>query len=237
MSVSRQVLGGPRGASVILLAGGEAAADRGVVLCPEVRGVDANIEDYAARLLDEGYRVAVVDPWARHGGPPALDAPEAISAAVARLDDGLALADVGFARDCLGAVAGAAVLGFCLGGLHARLAAACVPGFHAAVEFYGRIVYPTLTPQKPVQPLDLLPGRRAALLCHFGTADPAAPAAHVDELERRLAFQPIPARVHRYPGCGHGFANPASPSGNAEAATLAWSRSLRWLDEHLPGGG
>ncbi len=237
MSVSRQVLAGPRGASVLLLGRDDAPSDRGVVLCPEVRGIDANIEDYASRLVDEGYRVAVVDPWARHGGVPPLDTPEAIHAAVARIDDGLALADVGFARACLGDVAGAAVVGFCLGGLHARLAAACVPGLDVAVEFYGRIVYPTLTPEKPVQPLDLLPGRRAALLCHFGSDDPVAPPAHVDELERRLASQPIPARVHRYPGCGHGFANPASPSWNAGAAALAWARSLRWLDEHLPGGG
>ncbi|MBM4369058.1 MAG: dienelactone hydrolase family protein, partial [Deltaproteobacteria bacterium] len=88
--MSRQVLAGPRGASVMVLAPGDAPPDRGVVLCPEVRGVDANIEHYATRLLDEGYRVAVVDPWARHGGPPALDTPAAISAAVARLDDGLA---------------------------------------------------------------------------------------------------------------------------------------------------
>ncbi len=237
MSVSRQVLAGPRGASVILLSVAGESTNRGVVLCPEVRGLDANMEDYAARVVAEGYRVAIVDPWARHGGVPPLDAPEAIHAAVARIDDGLAVGDVAFARTCLGDVAGAAVLGFCLGGLHARLAAACVHGFDAAVEYYGRIVYPTLTPEKPVQPLDLLPGRRSALLCHFGTDDPVAPPAHVDELERRLASQPIPARVHRYPACGHGFANPASPGWNAEAAALSWARSLRWLDEHLAGGG
>ena len=212
-------------------------SDRGVVLVPEVRGLDANIEDYASRLVGEGYVVAVPDPWFAAGGAPDLSSREAISAAVAGIDDSAMLRLVARARDALGPVNGRAVLGFCMGGLYARMAATVVPGFSAAVEFYGRVVYPTLTPEKPVQPLDLLPGRACALLCHFGTEDPVAPARHVDLLETRLAAQPLPARVYRYAGCGHAFANPGQPTWNAEAAALAWARSLRWLDEHLPEAG
>lgn len=210
---------------------------RGVVLLPEVRGVDANIEDYAQRLVQEGYEVAVPDPWFGRGGVPDLSSREAIAAAAARVDDAGALRGVARARDALGAAPGRAVVGFCLGGLYARLAACAVPGFAAAVEFYGRVVYPTLTAEKPVQPLDLLPGRACPLLCHFGTDDPVAPPAHVDLLEARLATQPLPARVYRYRGAGHGFANLTLPAWNAEAAALAWSRTLRWLDEHLPPPG
>jgi carboxymethylenebutenolidase len=144
---------------------------------------------------------------------------------------------VAAARDALGPREGIGVLGFCLGGLYARLAAAMVPGLHVAVEFYGRIVYPTLTTQHAVQPLDLLPGRACPLQCHFGELDTVAPPAHVDELERRLASQAHPARVHRYAGCGHGFLDPRAPAWNEAAATLAWARALRWLEEHLPADG
>ena len=212
-------------------------SDRGVVLVPEVRGIDANIEVYAGKLVDEGYVVAVPDPWFAAGAVPDLSSGQAVAAAVASVDDSAMLRLVVRARDALGPVTGRAVVGFCMGGLYARMAATVVPGFSAAVEFYGRVVYPTLTPAKPVQPLDLLPGRACALLCHFGTEDPVAPPRHVDLLESRLATQPSPARVYRYRGCGHAFANPGQPTWNAEAAALAWARSLRWLDEHLPEAG
>jgi carboxymethylenebutenolidase len=114
------------------------------------------------------------------------------------------------------------------------MAACTVPGFAGAVEFYGRIVYAAITPNKPAQPLDLLLGLSCPLQCHFGEADPVCPPEHVDALERRLAGAPRAAQVHRYPGCGHAFLNPTRPTWNPEAAELAWARALHFLD-HLAG--
>ncbi|MSQ02497.1 MAG: hypothetical protein EXR71_11505 [Myxococcales bacterium] len=203
----------------------------GVVLVPELWGVDASLTGWAQKLAAEGFVVVIVDLWARHGGPPPLDTPEEIQDAVARLDDGCALRDIAAAAARLPPGRPRVVLGFCVGGLYARLASAAVPGFSAAVEFYGRIVYPTLTPQKPAQPLDMLPGRTCPLLCHFADDDPIAPAHHVDEFQRRLANQAIPSLVYRYPGVGHAFMNQARPGYRAETSALAWARTLRFLDE------
>lgn len=202
----------------------------GVVLVPEIFGVDAGVLAYARQLSSE-YRVLVIDPWARHPAP-SLATSDEISAAVADIDDGVMMRDVAAAKATFGP-APVAVLGFCLGGLYARMASAVVPGFVGAVEFYGRIVYPTLSEKKPIQPLDLLFGRSCPLLAHFGTLDPIAPLAHIDGLEARLANQAAAARVYRYPGCGHGFMNAQRPGWNAEAAQLAWSRTERFLDEVL----
>lgn len=209
---------------------GNPDASTGIVLLPEIFGLHAGVLDYAERLASE-HRVLVIDLWAGQQ-LPALDTPAAISFAVASIDDGRIMRDVAAAKLILGNVR-SAVVGFCLGGLYARMASAVVPGFSAAVEFYGRIIYPTLSEQKPIQPLDLLFGRTCPLQCHFGSADPIAPLSHIDELEARLASQLSPARVFRYSGCGHGFMNAHRPNWNAEAAQLAWSRTERFLDDAL----
>ncbi len=210
---------------------GEGGARGGAVLVSEVWGIDASLMRWAQKLADEGFVVAIPDLWARYGGVPLLDSPEAIGTAVARLDDGQAMRDIAAAAARLPTGSPRVVLGFCVGGLYARLASAAVPAFSAAVEFYGRIIYPTLTMQNPAQPLDMLPGRSCPLLCHFGELDPIAPVHHVEELQRRLADQPIPSLVYRYPGVGHAFMNPNRSGYSSEASTLAWARTLRFLDE------
>ena len=206
----------------------------GVVLLGEVWGVDEALKAWAGRFAEDGFTVAMPDLWWRYGGAPTLEDGAAVARAVARLDDGHAIRDVAAAASMLPPGAPRVVAGFCVGGLYARLASAAVPGFAAAVEFYGRIVYPTLSAEKPAQPLDLLPGRACPLLCHFGEHDVIAPTHHVDELERRLAGQPLPARVFRYPGAAHGFMNPSRPGYDRGSAETAWQRTQRFLDEALP---
>lgn len=220
------------GTPVVLLTG---SGERGgVALISEVWGIDESLREWAKKLVNEGFNVAMPDLWWRTSGPPDLSGPESIRSAVAALDDGQALQDVAAAVALLDGSRPRIVIGFCMGGLYARLASGVVPGLAAAVEFYGRIVYPTLSTTKPAQPLDMLPGRSCPLLCHFGDDDAVAPPNHVDELERRLANQAQPARVHRYPGVRHAFMNAAAPGYDPQAATLAWSRTLRFLDEVLP---
>lgn len=209
---------------------GKSGGNTGIVMLPEIFGIHAGVIDYAERLACE-HRVLVIDPWAGRT-PPNLETSDATAAAVATIDDGRMMRDVAAAKLHLGNVR-AAVVGFCLGGLYARMASTVVPGFSAAVEFYGRIVYSTLSEQKPIQPLDLLFGRTCPLMCHFGTVDPIAPLSHIEELETRLASQDSPARVFRYSGCGHAFMNAYRPNWNAEAAHLAWSRTERFLDDAL----
>lgn len=204
----------------------------GVVLIPEVFGVDEVLREWAGRLADVGYVVALPDLWWRQGGPPPLGTPDEIAAAVASLADFDALADVAAARDALPCGLPRFVMGFCVGGLYARMSACVVPGFRGAVEFYGRIVYPTITPRKPAQPLDLLLGLSCPLQCHYGEEDPVAPLEHVSRLEERLAGLPHFASVFTYPGCGHAFLNRTRPTWNPAAARTAWARAVSFLD-HL----
>jgi len=209
----------------------DAQAPRGgVVLVSEVFGIDEALRDYAARLAQEGWTVVLPDLWWRSGPPPA-GGPEAVKDALARLADHEALADVAAARSFLPTGLPQFLMGFCVGGLYARMAACVLPGVAGVVEFYGRVVYPTLSPAKPTQPLDLLPGLRCPYQGHYGSLDPVAPAAHVAELERRLAARSVASQVFLYPGLGHAFMNPGRPTWEPEAACTAWGRALTFLEQ------
>lgn len=201
-----------------------------VILLSEGSGIDAALLEFAQRLRRAGYAVALPDLWWRDPPQPG-DPPRDVAAAVAAVRDTDALQDIRAVRAALVPNGRVFVVGFCLGGLYARMAACAVPGLAGAVEFYGRLVYPNISPTKPVQPLDLLPGLACPLQCHFGDADPSCPPSHVDELERRLASRTQPSQVFRYPGCGHGFLNPARPEFRAGRAATAWARAVNFLDQ------
>jgi dienelactone hydrolase len=87
-------------------------------------------------------------------------------------------------------------------GPFAMMAPAAVPGLAGAVSFAGRLIYPTLTAARPVQPMDLLPGVRVPLQLHYGDADPDVPPHHVDQLRDRLGRLGIAHQVLVYPGAG-----------------------------------
>jgi len=200
----------------------------GVVLLSAATGVDAPLLDVAQRLAGAGYAVVLPDLWWRSPIPPG---PRDLAAAVAAVRDPDALQDVRAARTVLAPYGKVFVVGFCLGGLYARMAACSVPGLAGAVEFYGQLVYPCISAAKPVQPLDLLPGLSCPFQGHYGEDDALTPPGHVDELERRLASRTQPTQVFRYPGCGHGFVSPASPDYRPRPAATAWARAVNFLGQ------
>jgi dienelactone hydrolase len=224
---------GRNGVPVELVRVEDAAA--GVVLVPGAAGIDERMRRYASVLAARGFDVAMPARWWRdpEGAPPMGDADQ-IAAAIARIADFDALADLGAARDLLPPGRPRFVLGFGVGGLHARMAACVVPGFAGAVDWGGRIVYAAMTRQKPAQPLDLLPGLACPLLCHFGEADPGTPPAQVEELRRRLAECRVATIVFTYAGCGDADADALGPPWEADSAALAWARTESFLD-HLVG--
>jgi len=75
----------------------------------------------------------------------------------------------------------------------------------------------------------------AAVLGHFAAADPYEPAEGVDALEGQLAAAGRLAAFHRYEGVGHWFAEPDRPEFDPVAAGLAWQRTLAFLREQLVG--
>jgi carboxymethylenebutenolidase len=120
-----------------------------------------------------------------------------------------------YARKATGKKAG--VIGYCLGGTMAWLAAARLSP-DVAVGYYGGqiIAYAAETPKAP-------------LLLHFGLQDTHIPKTEIDS-KVAAAHPEIPTFWY---DAGHGFNCDDRASYNADAAKLARERSLEFLKRHL----
>lgn len=110
--------------------------DHAIVLLPAIAGINPYIESLQAELVADGFAVAVIDYWARAGGAPDLSSLDKIMAAVGEVADPDVTADV--AEVCqLFAPVGVTVLGFCIGGTQALIAAADVESVTARCPTTG----------------------------------------------------------------------------------------------------
>jgi len=109
------------------------------------------------------------------------------------------------------------VVGYCMGGSMAWLAATRIPGIAAAVGYYGGAVaeFADETPRCPV-------------LLHFGESDASIPRDHWDKI--REAQPTVP--MHIYPA-GHGFNCDARGSFHEGSARLARERTLEFFKRHI----
>jgi carboxymethylenebutenolidase len=199
----------------------------GVVVIQEYWGLVTHVKDVCDRFAQEGFVALAPDLY--HGAV-ATEPDEAGKLAMGlRIDDA--------ARDMAAAVTwlraadassnGVGIVGFCMGGALALLAASRTPHVAATVAFYPPLGMPA------VQGLDTA-GITGAVLCHFATEDHASTPEQVREFERRLDEAGVPAEVHWYEGAGHAFFNDTRAEAyRAEAARRAWTRTLSFLRAHL----
>lgn len=224
----------------------EERVGRSVVLVHEVFGLDPFTRQVAASLAAAGYEVLAPDLYSREGLPgpaPTAEDPaptwdlDTIRAAAAGLPDRRAVGDIeGAGKQLLARGAqrdGLLVLGFCRGGTLALLAGCQSRRFQAVVDFYGRIVYPALSSNQPIQPLEMLLNLGVPLIGHFGSEDPSIPEADVAALDQGLAAFAKTFELHRYEGAQDGFANPLRPAFDDSHSASAWNRTHRFLDEVL----
>ncbi len=115
------------------------------------------------------------------------------------------------------------VIGFSMGGAYALDTSVALPAEIAAVVIF----YATYTG------LDFA-AAQAAYLGHFAANDPFEPSESVAELERELQAAAKQATFYTYPGTTHWFFEPNRPDAyDAAAATLAWERTIAFLNAEL----
>lgn len=73
----------------------------------------------------------------------------------------------------------------------------------------------------------------AAYLCHIAENDPFDPPEAFAETEQEIQAAGKQATFYTYPGTSHWFFEENRPEYNAEAAHLAWERTLQFLREQL----
>jgi carboxymethylenebutenolidase len=200
----------------------------GVVVIQEWWGLDDEVKSVADRLAQAGYRALVPDLYR---GQLALEAKEA-----EHLMNGLNFGDAA-TQDIRGAVQylkttgskKVAVTGFCMGGALTILSACNVPELDATIVWYG---YP------PLEYVDAAAIQKP-MLAHWALHDAFFSITGVDQLEEKLKQAGTHFDFYRY-DTKHAFANPKSTvrglpplEYNAEAAKLAWDRTLEFLKKNL----
>jgi carboxymethylenebutenolidase len=222
------------------LAGPDGGPQPGVVVIPDVWGLSDHTRDIAQRLAREGFAALALDVY-RKTGRPSLEGPAAALAWIRELSDPLVIETVQEGIAALAGNAGVAgrkvgLIGFCMGGQYAWLAACSCRGLSAVAPFYGMLRYePGLdSKKKPREPLAALAELACPALGLYGREDALIPNADVDELEARLARQAQPFELVRYAGAGHAFLNDTRPAAfRPETARRAWARMLEFLRREL----
>jgi carboxymethylenebutenolidase len=195
-----------------------------VVVIHEWWGLNDQIKSVADRIAGMGYYVVVPDLY--HG--VVADDPEKAHELTRGLEDSRALSDITAAATLARTAAGGegartGVVGFCMGGRLALLAAMSDIPLHATVMFYG----PPVT-----EPAELAKVR-TPILALFGRQDEGIPETTVKTFEDNLKAAGKSIEVVMYDNAGHAFMNDTRPSFSAEAARNSWGRLETFFAQHL----
>ena len=215
-----------------------ASAAPAVIVAMEAFGVNSHIKEICRRLAREGYVALAPDFYHRTGKmlTYAYEDPKRREPFSALTNDGIE-ADVNAALAHLKATDGVdgariGIVGFCVGGFMAFLAA-CRTDVATAVCFYGGGI---VNPREGLKLEPLLTEAaniKVPVLMLFGEKDSSIPISDVDAIRDRLGMQPRDHEVVVYPGAEHGFNCDERASFHAQASADAWARTTKWLELRL----
>jgi carboxymethylenebutenolidase len=226
----------PDGEMALYEAAPAGARRGGVIVVQEAFGVNPHIEDVARRFADAGYHAVAPHLFHRTGDPVlGYDDLEQIWPHMKVLDRTGIGADIDAAAAHLRAggiePASTGVVGFCMGGTVAFLAATR-GDVGAAVTFYGGGVAEGRFGLPPL--VELAADLRAPWLGLYGDKDQGIPVEQVEALAAAVAEVEVPTEIVRYEDAGHGFHCDARPgSYEPGAAADGWARTVAWFDAHL----
>jgi carboxymethylenebutenolidase len=194
----------------------------GLVVIQEIFGVHHHIRAMCDRFAAIGYTAVapqVFDRFVRdfESGYSPNEIAHARSY-LGNLNFGLMMKDIDAAVGNLNGVGPIGIVGYCMGGTAAFLAACRVNGLSAAVAYYGGMIG-KFADEKPKCPLQM----------HFGEKDEGIPMSTVEEIKKKLPQ----AETYTYPDAPHGFACDERASFRKEACDLAWRRTTEFLSKNM----
>jgi carboxymethylenebutenolidase len=194
-----------------------------VVVIQEWHGVNDHLRSLCDRFAKAGYLALAPDLY--HGKVVTSDADA--SKLMGELDWGRAVGEIGDAVAYLGSHARSngkvGVVGFCMGGALTLAAALQVPGLACAVPFYGL----------PQVPPSQFAGTKTPILAHFARKDDWAKPSVAEQIRESVRSSGGQMDLFVY-DAGHAFMRDTDPSRHdANAAKLAWERTLDFLKKHL----
>jgi len=195
-----------------------------VLVIHENRGLNPYVEDVARRLALANFIAFAPDGLTSVGGYPGND--EKGAEAFRKVDGKKMTEDFVAAAKWLKARSDSThklgAVGFCFGGgMVNQLAVRLGADLNAGVAFYGR--------QASV---DDVPKISAPLLLQYAGNDQRINEG-IAAYEAALKANNKVYQVYMYEGKQHGFHNDTTPRYDAEAAKLAWTRTLDFFNKHL----
>jgi carboxymethylenebutenolidase len=200
-----------------------AGAPKGaIVVIQEIFGVNHHIRSVCDRLGKEGY-VAIAPAIFDRSEPNFTSgySPDEVANArkfVANPDWAAMLRDTEAAIDAVKDIGPVGIIGFCLGGSIAYVAATKLSGLSAAVGYYGGAIV-RFADDKPKVPTQL----------HFGEKDAGIPLSDVETIRAKRPE----VEIHVYPGAQHGFNCEERASYDKASADIARTRSSEFFAKHL----
>lgn len=197
----------------------------GIVVIQEWWGLNNQIKRVGKQWTDAGYRVLIPDLYR---GERALDEAEA-----EHKMNNLNFSDA-VTQDVRGAIRymkstnlkadsdPVGVIGFCMGGVLAMLAAMHVPETGVVISWYG------IPPAEAGDPGSI----KIPVQCHFATQDAFFPIEQAEILEEKLEEGGVEHECYRY-DAQHAFGNEDWDKYDPAATRLAWQRSMDFFARHL----
>lgn len=197
-------------------------AKYGVVVLPEIFGVNSNIRSMADKFVDQSYRIispSLFDRKAETGLQLAYsseDIQHGLGLKRAVTDD-MALLDIAAAAQILANQEKIFITGYCWGGYLSWRAACTQDAFSAASCWHGGGIVKHCS-DHAIMPVQM----------HFGGIDKSIPMSDVDIIRHA---QPD-VEIHVYPLADHAFGREGSASYHADSANLAWQRTFEFFNKN-----
>jgi carboxymethylenebutenolidase len=203
----------------------------GIVVLPDVRGLNAFYEELTLRFAEAGVHAVAIDFYARTAGPEKRAADFEYEPHVLQLDAAGVDSDVAAAVDHLRSADGGEAgriytVGFCIGGRMSLLQA------RSGLDLAGVIgLYPWPTgPHRSglPAPTDEAPRFGCPVLVLYGGEDAGIPADAREAFDRSLDAAGVEHRTVVYDGAPHSFFD-RKATDFAEASASAWDEMLRFM--------
>jgi carboxymethylenebutenolidase len=195
-----------------------------VIVIHENRGLVPHIQDVTKRMAKEGFLALAPDALSPVGGTP--DDVSNVGELFKKLNSDETtknfVAAVKYLETHPNSNGKVGCTGFCWGGAMTNQVAVNSPELDAAVPYYGR--------QPSAEDVAKI---KAPVMAHYAENDQGINAG-IAAFEEALKKNSKEYKIFSYPGTGHGFNNDTNTTRyNAEAAKLAWDRTVAFFKEKL----
>jgi carboxymethylenebutenolidase len=205
-----------------------------VVIIHDIFGANPFYEELARRFASEGYTALLPNLFVRQGPLPEQTR-EAAFERGAKLSYPQAIEDLGqIVSHAEGLGKGrVGTVGFCMGGTLVMLLASREPRVAGGVIYYGFPANPTLSENRPWEPLQETAEAETPLLGFWGDQDHGVGMDNVERYRAGLAEAGKPHDFTIYPGLPHGFLTFDDSSPNYQGSQDSWRKTLDFYGRTL----